>query len=223
MLAKAKYDNWDDAYINVSITDICPNCGRGIEPIVKDTSFYKDDSSHILFLTLFCNACKHAWVDSFDYDYDYNCAWPKYRHQYKESQSDLPKELQSLSPQGVRTYVQALQAEMDGYDTLVGIGLRKSLEFFLKDFLILTNPDKKKDIQEKLLGKVITEYIQEPTLLSLARATTWLGNDETHYVRKHTDQDLQDLKRFLKATIRFIEYQLTILDAKDFVNRPKKS
>ncbi|WP_231197424.1 hypothetical protein [Streptococcus equi] len=112
---------------------------------------------------------------------------------------------------------------MDCYDTLVGIGLRKSLEFFLKDFLILTNPDNKKDIQEKQLGKVITNYIQEPSLLSLARATTWLGNDETHYVRKHTDQDLQDLKKFLKATIRFIEYQLTILDAHEFVNRPKKS
>ncbi|AEQ24640.1 TPA: DUF4145 domain-containing protein [Streptococcus pyogenes] len=223
MLVKAKYSDWGNAYVNVSVTDICPNCGRGIEPIVKDTSFYKDDSSHILFLTLFCNACKHAWVDSFDYDSDYASAWPKHWHQYREIPTDLPKELQSLSAQGTRTYIQAIQAEIDGYDTLVGIGLRKALEFFLKDFLILTNPDNKEDIQEKQLGKVITNYIQEPSLLSLARATTWLGNDETHYVRKHTDQDLQDLKKFLKATIRFLEYQLTIIDAHEFVNRPKKS
>lgn len=223
MLAKAKYGEWASDYVTVTITDICPNCGKGIEPVVKDSSYYKDDHSHILFLTLFCNICKHAWVDSFYYDWDSNYVSPKDWHSYKELPNHFPKELQALSPQGARTYTQALQAEIDGYDTLVGIGLRKALEFFLKDFLILTNPENEEEIKSKLLGKVITDHIQEPSLLVLAKATAWLGNDETHYVRRHTDQDLQDLKKFLSATLRFIEYQMTILDAHNFVNKSKKS
>ena len=74
-----------------------------------------------------------------------------------------------------------------------------------------------------LCGSVIKDYIDDQVLQQLAQATAWIGNDETHYIRKHTDKDLQDLKNFLKATIRFLEYQLTILDAQELVNRSKKS
>lgn len=219
MLMKAKYCNWSNAEVNVTVTDICPNCGRGIEPVLKDSSFYKDENSHILFLTLFCNSCKYAWVDSYDYIYDYGDVFPRNLHYYKEVPSKFPKEISKLSPQGVKTYVQSLQAEADGYDTLVGIGLRKSLEFIIKDFLIYKFPEKADEIKAKLLGAVIKDYIDDQILQKLAQATSWIGNDETHYVRKHTDKDLQDLKKFLNATIRFIEYQLTILDAQNLVDQ----
>lgn len=219
MLMKAKYDNWSNAEVNVTVTDICPNCGRGIEPILKDSSFYKDEQNHILFLTLFCNSCKYAWVDSYNYLSNYGDAFPKNLHHYKELPSEFPKEISKLSPQGVKTYIQSLQAEVDGYDTLVGIGLRKSLEFIIKDFLIYKFPEKVDDIKKKMLGSVINDYIEDQVLQKLAQATSWIGNDETHYVRKHTDKDLQDLKKFLNATIRFIEYQLTILDAQNLVDR----
>ena len=219
MLMKAKYGNWSNAEVNVTVTDICPNCGRGIEPILKDSSFYKDEHRHILFLTLFCNSCKYAWVDSYDYLFDYGSVSPRNLHYYKELPSEFPKEISELSPQGVKTYTQSLQAEADGYDTLVGIGLRKSLEFIIKDFLIYKFPEKADEIKAKLLGAVIKDYIDDQILQKLAQATSWIGNDETHYVRKHTDKDLQDLKKFLNATIRFIEYQLTILDAQNLVDQ----
>ena len=219
MLMKAKYGNWASAEVNVTVTDICPNCGRGIEPILKDSSFYKDEHNYILFLTLFCNSCKYAWVDSYNYLSDYGSVYPRDLHYYKELPSEFPKEISKLSPQGVKTYTQSLQAEVDGYDTLVGIGLRKSLEFIIKDFLIHKFPEKADEIKKKLLGSVIRDYIDDQILLKLAQATSWIGNDETHYVRKHTDKDLQDLKKFLNATIRFIEYQLTILDAQNLVDR----
>ena len=223
MLMKVNYDNWDGAKVNVTVTDICPSCGRGIEPVLKASSFYKDEQSHILFLTLFCNSCKYAWVDSYAYLPNYGEAYPHNLHYYKERPSEFPKEISELSPQGVKTYTQSLQAEVDGYDTLVGIGLRKSLEFIIKDYLIYRFPEKTDEIKRKLLGSVIKDYIDDQILQKLAQATAWIGNDETHYVRKHTGKDLQDLKNFLKATIHFIEYQLTILDAQDFVDYSKKS
>ncbi|MFS9204492.1 DUF4145 domain-containing protein [Streptococcus parasanguinis] len=218
MLMKAKYGNSAYAYVDVTVTDVCPNCGRGIEPILKDSSFYKDEYNHILFLTLFCNSCKYAWVDSYNYLNDYGSTYPRNLHHYKEQPSEFPKEISDLSPQGVKTYTQSLQAEADGYDTLVGIGLRKSLEFIIKDFLIQKFPEKADEIKKKLLGQVIIDYIDDSILQKLAQATSWIGNDETHYVRRHTDKDLQDLKKFLNATIRYIEYQLTILDAQNLVD-----
>lgn len=219
MLMNARYGNWANAEVQVTVTDTCPNCGKGIEPILKDSSFYKDEEKHLLFLTLFCNSCKYAWVDSYDYFSDYGTAHPRNLHYFKEEPTSLSSEIAKLSPQGVRTYEQSLKAELEGFDTLVGIGLRKSLEFILKDFLIFIHSDKEEKIRKDLLGKVINDYITDPILLSLAKSTVWIGNDETHYTRRHTDRDLQDLKKFLNATVHFIEYQLTILDAQDFVNQ----
>ncbi|NQG98478.1 DUF4145 domain-containing protein [Streptococcus suis] len=221
MLAKAKYGLMANSYTTITITDICPDCGRGIEPVVKDTSYYKDEYSHILYLTLFCNACKHAWVDSYDYDEHYDHASPLKLNLHKAIPNNLPSELVTLSPQGAKIYNQSLMAENDGYDTLVGIGLRKSLEFFIKDFLSVVHPSEEDEIRILWLGNVIKKYIADKTLQDLATATAYIGNDETHYTRVHTSRDLQDLKKFLSATLRYIEYQLTILDVKDFLEKAK--
>ena len=37
---------------------------------------------------------------------------------------------------------------------------------------------------------------------------TTLGNDETHYERRWTDKDIQDLKRLLTMTINAIDNEL---------------
>ncbi len=33
----------------------------------------------------------------------------------------------------------------------------------------------------------------------------WLGNDQTHYLRKWEDKDLADLKRLIQLTLHWIE------------------
>lgn len=220
MQLTTNYSEWSNAQTTVTVTDVCPHCGKAIEPKLLSSDFYKDQYLHILYLTLFCPACKSSWVDTYNYDEGYDIASPRDCHVFKEEPTSLSTDIARLSPQGVRTYEQSLRAEYEGFDTLVGIGLRKSLEFILKDFLIALHPDEEENIRKNLLGKVITDYITDPVLLALAKSTAWLGNDETHYTKRHTDRDLQDLKKFLLATIRFIEYQLTILDAQDFVQNP---
>jgi hypothetical protein len=39
---------------------------------------------------------------------------------------------------------------------------------------------------------------------SMAERATWLGNDETHYIRKWEDKDLQDMKRLITLTTYWI-------------------
>ena len=42
----------------------------------------------------------------------------------------------------------------------------------------------------------------------MASRAAWLGNDETHYIRKWVDKDVQNLKSLIDLTIRWIESEI---------------
>ena len=73
-----------------------------------------------------------------------------------------------------------------------------------------------------MLSKCITNYVDNEKIKTLAKASAWIGNDETHYVRKHQDYNVQDLKRFIKATVAYVEYELSFTEALDFLNNPQR-
>lgn len=77
------------------------------------------------------------------------------------------------------------------------------------------------DSTDLMLGKCITDYIDNEKIKTLAKASAWLGNDETHYVRKHQNYNVQDLKRFIKATVAYIEYELSFTEAFDLLKNPQ--
>ena len=69
------------------------------------------------------------------------------------------------------------------------------------------------------LGKVIEKYLTDfSKLQKLAKAATWLGNDETHYVRKHTDKDIRDMIAFIKSAAQFIAADNDANVAEKFLN-----
>ena len=57
------------------------------------------------------------------------------------------------------------------------------------------------------------DYIDNPQIKVLAERSAWLENDEAHYVRKHIDRDIVDMKRFIMATVYFISMILISEDA----------
>ena len=92
------------------------------------------------------------------------------------------------------------------------------MEFLVKDYAISSHPKCQEQIESSLLSKCITDYIDNEKIKTLAKASAWIGNDETHYVRKHQDYNVQDLKRFIKATVAYIESELSFAEAFDFLN-----
>ena len=60
------------------------------------------------------------------------------------------------------------------------------------------------------LYNCIINYIDDPMTQSVAKRATWLGNDETHYLRKWEDKDIKDLKTLLQLTMNSIENQLLV-------------
>jgi hypothetical protein len=111
----------------------------------------------------------------------------------------------NTSPSFVGIYNQAAAAEATKLDQVAGMGYRKSLEFLIKDFLIKQRPDDAENIKKTMLGPCINNYVEDPRIKSVASRATWLGNDETHYVRKFVDRDVEDMKRLVKLTVNWIE------------------
>lgn len=108
------------------------------------------------------------------------------------------------SPNFEKIYNEALAAEAYELMEIAGIGYRKSLEFLIKDFAKSKNPEDHAEIEELQLMAVIKKYVDDDKVKRAAERAVWLGNDETHYIRRW-NKDLNDLKTLLRIAVHAIE------------------
>lgn len=114
-----------------------------------------------------------------------------------------------ISPTFCNIYNQAYAAQQMNLSQICGVGYRKALEFLIKDYIMSGIEDDKKDgIKQKNLAKCIKEDISSSNVKAVAARATWIGNDETHYVRKWEDKDIKDLIGMIDLTIRWIESEV---------------
>lgn len=118
------------------------------------------------------------------------------------------EEVRTLSPAFVEIAQQAQAAEDLGLIQVAGVGLRKALEFLIKDYCIDLHPTRIEDIKKSFLGGCIKEYIADSNVKQCATRATWLGNDETHYERRWIDRDLKDLKTLIILTMNWITNEI---------------
>lgn len=119
--------------------------------------------------------------------------------------TEFPSTVQDVSPTFVDIFNQAMVAESKGLSQLVGIGLRKGLEFLIKDFASFEHPDQEDQIRSTPLGACITQFVSDPNVKECAKRAVWLGNDETHYTRKWESRDVNDLKLLVRLTVNWID------------------
>ncbi|MBV9127212.1 MAG: DUF4145 domain-containing protein [Verrucomicrobia bacterium] len=113
-----------------------------------------------------------------------------------------------ISPTFVKIYSQAIAAESHKLDEIAGVGLRKALEFLIKDYCIYKHPNKAADIKSTALGNCIKHFVADTNIKQCSERATWLGNDETHYVRVWDLHDINDLKVLIKLTHNWISNEL---------------
>lgn len=207
--------------ISLELPAKCPCCGTTYSRTPECTNYFQKDSGIIIAnSTYFCPTCGNCFFVVYLVEEDFPEPYGNPLIQYPEPSetTSFSKELSTLTPKFVEIYHQAEKAENSGLTELCGIGYRKALEFLVKDYAISQHPDKESEIVSSFLGKCIDDFIDNEKIKTLAKASAWLGNDETHYVRKHQDYDVQDLKRFIKATVAYIESELSFDEAFHFLN-----
>lgn len=203
----------NDKYCNIFLHNLCPHCEIKQKPTLLFCKKHNPFEEFIVVTTQCSNCFKpYAYIHNYDSSIGCYTVTDKQITKPKISLISSPVSIEDISITGNEIYIQSLSAEKSGYNHLVGIGLRKALEFCLKDFLCIIHPEQSDMIKNMFLKNLIDKYINDPTLQKLAKGCSYLGNDETHYVRKNESYDLQALKKFIELTFQMIRQKLTALE-----------
>jgi len=194
--------------------DHCPICHHGIEAarIGSNVIERKSSEGNVLQILYRCprKACQRAFIGTYRQNLDYHHHYPdgpfilRNTAPYRAEEPDVPEEIKKISSNYVEVYSQSITAEAFQLDQIAGVGYRKSLEYLIKDFAIHRNPDKQDDIKKSFLGSCINDYVDDANVKECAKRASWLGNDETHYVRKWEEKDINDLKVLIQLTQAWI-------------------
>jgi hypothetical protein len=118
--------------------------------------------------------------------------------------TEYPQEIHEVSPEFVKIITEAETAEQLRLVNVAGCGFRKALEFLVKDYCISLKPDAAPEIRSATLMAVIKNHIADENLKESAKRAAWLGNDETHYERRYSDRDINDLKALIALTSSWV-------------------
>jgi hypothetical protein len=195
--------------------DKCPICHHNVAPVMLLATMKEpvtDREAQVLFL---CprHACQHVFIGNYsnparrgmpyqtDPVYLVSCV-PRTAEKIA-----FGKEINAVSLSFCTIMQQVEHAQTMELDQLTGIGLRKALEFLVKDFLMSQTEDQKEreEIAKTMLGPCIEQYVADTKIKQCAKRAAWLGNDETHYIRKWEDKDITDLKTLIRLTVIWIE------------------
>lgn len=193
------------------LPDICPQCNHKIDP-QKSNGFYnskKQYTDNVLEIVFRCPNldCHEVFIGYYAKRGDQNHFLLRKTDPTKYEELVFSQTISSISFDFPRIYNQALAAENAKLDQVCGAGYRKALEFLIKDYLIrkTENEKEKEKIKNELLGVCIEKRIKDSSIKEVAKRAAWLGNDETHYLRKWDQKDLQDLKKLIDLTVHWME------------------
>lgn len=201
-------------YVTADEPDECPCCKHSLKPTVLHKQLIENNKSVLNLYTMYlCTHCYTAFICMFSkIEKDTNTS-STYSYISKElsliepnlfQKKTFDKYIDELSPDFIAIYNQAFEAEHLKLDQISGIGYRKALEFLIKDFLIKHEHKDENKVKSTALGCCIDTMIDNPQLKTAASRATWLGNDQTHYEQKYTDNDINDLKRLIELSVHWI-------------------
>ncbi len=174
-----------------------------------------------IYAIYFCPHCEHVFLVQYSSS-GHSAYYGRHRTGYithvypsPSGKTNFTDHIKNLSPKFIEIYHQSEEAEHIGLTEICGMGYRKALEFLVKDFAIYSHPDKQTEIEspKMILSKCIADYIDSEKIKVMAKASSWIGNDETHYSHTHEKYNVKDLKRFINTTAAFIEFELNLADA----------
>lgn len=197
--------------LELEFVDNCPICHAKISPIhlysCRENYIFSEQRANIISSVFACPSCHSLFYAKSQHDED--SRYDSYNFiEYgpnRPEKTDFGDEIVGVSSAFVEIYNQAEAAEVYKLSQIAGVGYRKSLEFLIKDYACRLHPEQEESIKASFLKDCIDNYIDRKKIRDLAIVATWLGNDETHYLRKWSEMDIQDLKRFIKSCVAWIQ------------------
>jgi hypothetical protein len=188
--------------------DVCPWCHNGMEPHLLSGFAQLDEQ--VLYVTFYCTRmdCNRFFVGVYNLAPGSNNYFFDDTLLGKIQTNKFTEIIIKISSDFTDIYVQAEFAESAGLDEICGPGYRKALEFLIKDYIIVNEPSLKEIVEEKLLGACINDHIKDTNIKALSKRAVWIGNDETHYIRKWITKDINHLKKFIDLVIHWIETEV---------------
>lgn len=207
---------------DIMFASSCPCCGITLlpTPLYAVCIDYEDEDDNIIYLLNYCENCNECFISSHpfdpynDYSYSFGSSSPA-----KAVDCSFSSAISELSSNFVKIYKQSYKAEVLGLDAICGMGYRKAIEFLIKDYILYKDPSLKDSVAKLQLMPCIKNYIHDERLVTLACASAWLGNDETHYEKRHPDYDLNNLRIFINAFVTFVDADLAYESAKQLVSK----
>lgn len=210
-----KMIQFTDTSVEFDLPDICPHCGLGIVPnFLGYAHSYERPYVGVIFG---CPSCKKISFASYELSVKNSSAWTADLNNdgnpiissrigiYPQRiySPKIPDEIKNYYQEFFEIYTQAHIAEQNNLHQITGMAYRKALENLVKNYLIEKFPSLQSEILNEPLGKSISR-IEYPNIQSLARAASWIGNDETHIVKKNSDWKVSDMKGFILALCHLI-------------------
>lgn len=187
------------------LPDTCPHCQKGIDPLFKYGYVY-NNSPQIAFQCPI-TTCKKLFISYFRHNSSSGYFYFTTSIPSPTSEVIFSDEIENISPNFSIIYNQSQNSENQGFDQISGMGFRKALEFLIKDYAKANNPEQEESIKKLYLKTVIETYIANDNIKTSAKLASWLGNDETHYVRRWEDMDIENLKDLINMTVLWIDLE----------------
>ncbi|OTN76750.1 hypothetical protein A5886_001829 [Enterococcus sp. 8G7_MSG3316] len=210
---------------------ICYHCNHTGEQIFVSGMVFSEANENEDAVCFFnCYYCQKTSIHFMSFKNRNNYSWletdsvlPKAKlieNQITQSNAVLEK-----FPEFFNIYNQSQKAQDEKLDQIAGMGFRKALEFLVTDFLLSYPPDGVveewlKNPKTSLSNKI--EKLENQRIKKLSKAISFLGNDETHYTRRHPEHDVESIKMFIKALLSDVENEMTLLEAEKLLNKGKK-
>ena len=124
------------------------------------------------------------------------------------------KEINQVSPNFVKVYTQAYIAEKMNLSEICGMGYRKALENLVADFAIykngLSTDDalRIEDMPENLSKKIHEYHNDMPDFIACAERAAWIGNDETHLIKKQVNFNINDMKELIGILVQGVKLKV---------------
>lgn len=219
----------ENELVDIEVPLICPFCkNTGKQNIIAATAYFGKHDKYDGCSLSACSYCGSNSVNYYELDKDNSshvgditfklvCTSPQ-----MIKSDDIPDLITEKFPRFTKIYNQSKQAFEDSLDEIAGMGFRKSIEILITDFLKDFTPE---GVNDEWLENPKTSLSQKidklgsKRLITLSKTISYLGNDETHYTRRHEEHDTKSLLAFIKPLLSEIENELTYIEAENFLKK----